>query len=83
MVKRRSGEAYNEVRQITGEILKAAQQVAAEVKQVIKNAKQNLYRRKDGLAPKAQQVVQSLVQAVFQEKLVKPFLKRGLNKMTN
>jgi hypothetical protein len=71
VVKRRSGEACNEVRQITGEILKAAQQVAAEAKQVIKNAKQNLYRRKDGLAPKAQQVVQSLEQAVaFTEQII-------------
>lgn len=64
VVKRRSGEAYNEVRQITGEVLNAAQQVVAEAKQVIKNAKQNLYRHKDGLSQKAQQVVQSLVQAV-------------------
>lgn len=64
VVKRRSGEAYTEVRQITEEIMDTAQQVVAEAKQVIKNAKQYLYRHKEGLSKRVQQVVQSLGQAV-------------------
>ncbi|NLW06740.1 MAG: ISNCY family transposase [Clostridia bacterium] len=64
VVKRRTGEAYSEVRQITGEIMTTAQQVVAEAKQVLKNAKQYLYRHKDDLTRNIQQVVQSLTQTI-------------------
>ncbi len=71
VVKRRTGEAYTEVRQITGEILNTAQQVVAEAKQVYKNAKQYVYRHKETVSQKIEQAVQSLEEVVeLTEKII-------------
>lgn len=64
VLRRRTGEAYTEVRQITGEILKTAQQVVVEAGQVAKNARQYLYRQGNNPPKRVQFMTQALDRAI-------------------
>jgi vacuolar-type H+-ATPase subunit I/STV1 len=65
VLKRRTGEAYTEVRQITGAIMDTAQQMVNEAQQVVKNARQYISRKGNNLS-QMRSMAQTLEQAIKQ-----------------
>lgn len=60
VLKRRTGQAYNEVRKITGQIMSTAQGVIAEGNKVLKNTRHYLWRQGDNASARVKKLTQKL-----------------------
>lgn len=60
VLRRRTGEAYQEVRAITGEVLEVARQVVAQARQVLEQAREQVERMEKKVAVRAKALVEKL-----------------------
>lgn len=70
VARRRTGETYDEVRNITGEIMDNAQKVVNEAAKVLKNARHYLWRKNHNVSPKLQKTVQKLHETIERTKQI-------------
>ena len=64
ILKRRTGQAYNEVRQVTDQVMETAQQVVEEADRVLKNARHYIWRKGKDVSTKARKLAEKLEDAI-------------------